>query len=114
MSKSRNHGAGYILVDNTASDWGTKEEGDLLACGGCDALLRVQDWVDHQGRFHEGHRANGAYCHRCDKPLCGSGNNNCAAKPACTQGNCHSFKMTFEEKVNANYRKEQNARMLGI
>jgi hypothetical protein len=114
MSKSRYHGAGYLLVDNSASDWGTKEESDLLVCGMCDCTIRVQDWVDHLGRFHEGHRANGAFCHRCDKPLCGSGANNCAARPPCSPGHCPSFIMTLEEKINDYYRRQQNARILGI
>jgi hypothetical protein len=106
--KSRFAAAGYILVDNRASDWGNRIESDVLVCGGCQALLRRHDTIDHQGRVHVGWANEGAWCHRCDKPLCAA----CGAVPCPPQ--CGGFEKLFFEAVEDRYRRAQNARILGI
>jgi hypothetical protein len=106
--KSRFAGAGYVLVDNSASDWGNKAESDVLVCGGCQAVLFWHDTIDHQGRIHVGWAGEGAWCHRCDKPLCTA----CGAKPCPPE--CGGFEKRFFEAVEDQCRREQNAKILGI
>ena len=106
--KSRFAGAGYILVDNRASDWGNRIESDVLVCGGCQSLLHRHDTIDHQNRIHIGWANEGAWCHRCAKPLCAA----CGAKPCPPE--CGGFEKRFFELVEDQYRREQNARILGI
>ena len=97
--KSRFAGAGYILVDNRASDWGNRIESDVLVCGGCQSLLHRHDTIDHQNRIHIGWANEGAWCHRCAKP--------CPPE-------CGGFEKRFFELVEDQYRREQNAKILGI
>ncbi|MDE2426352.1 MAG: hypothetical protein KGO96_10655 [Elusimicrobia bacterium] len=106
VPQSRFSGAGYLIVDG--------READLLVCARCSGLILVQDRVDASGGVVPGHRSDGAYCHRCDGPLCGAGLNNCAASAPCDRGSCRSFRATLEEQVDDNYRRGQNARVLGI
>jgi len=58
---SRFAGAGYLLVDNRASDWGGKIESDVLVCRKCEALLHRHDTVDYRGRVYVGWANEGAW-----------------------------------------------------
>jgi hypothetical protein len=106
--KSRFAGAGYALIDNRASDWGNVVESDVLVCGGCQAVLYRHDTIDHRGRVTAGWAADGAWCHRCDKPLCAA----CGAAPCPPE--CGGFEKRFRRLVEEQYRREQNARLFGI
>jgi hypothetical protein len=107
-NQSRHHGAGYILIDNSASDWGNKIEADIRCCGLCEKILPLHDTVDHLGRLTVGWRNEGAYCHRCDKPLC----HECGSKPCPSE--CGGFEKKFADAIEEQYRIEQNAKILGI
>lgn len=96
--KSRFNGAGYLLSDNTASDWGTKEEADILSCGHCQALIKKSDWKE-----------DGCWCSCCDQAVgvtCG------CAKRMLTRG-CENFLMKLEKAIERKYTVDQNARILG-
>ncbi len=103
------NGAGYLLADNRASDWGTKDEDDLLGCGHCQALIRKHGHFSQAlQRYLPGWVEDGGMCCVCDKPLCPS----CRDRVV-TQG-CDSFAKMFERAIEDHYRREQNARILGI
>ena|SRR5215469_5324229 len=108
--KSRFNGAGYALIDNSASDWGTKVESDVLACGKCEAVIFRHSYVDHRGIGHLGWEAQGGQsCNCCDMPICAR----CASGPPCEIG-CGGFKKKFDQQIEESYRREQNAKILGI
>lgn len=109
MIKSRYHGAGYMLVDNRASDWGNKIESDILCCCKCETTIHRHTYIDHLGLVHFGWTEKGGYCHRCDKPMCLS----CASGPECPPG-CGGFEKEFLRLVDESYHRQQNAKILGI
>ncbi len=91
-------GSGYFFNDDTCSG-GIKTEDDTLACAHCEAGLRKRDWL----------AAGGFKCHSCDQSLC----TRCAAAPP--QIKCSGpFKATIERALAEHYRREQNAKILGI
>lgn len=92
--KSVFNGAGHLFADNRASDWGGVEESDLLGCKHCQALIKAHEW-----------RAEGAFCHHCGGPICAS----CAGI-----GGCTPFEQRLEQAISDHYRRQQNARILGI
>ena len=89
-------GMGYVLADDSASG-GEKREADLLGCNHCDRLMRKSVW-----------REKGGHCLVCDRPICAG----CLARIP-THGCEHSVRR-FTAAVEENYRREQNARVLGI
>ena len=108
--RSRFHGAGYALIDNSASDWGTKIESDVLGCGKCQAVIFRHSYVDHLGIGRLGWDAHGGQrCNCCDAPICLA----CAAGPPCAP-DCGGFKKAFDRQFEDNYRQLQNAKILGI
>lgn len=94
---SRFDGAGYLISDNSASDWGTREEDDVVCCAHCQAVVRKRQWV-----------VAGGYCSNCDAPLCKT----CA--DALQQQGCQNFMRKIDEALRDHHRREQNARLLGI
>lgn len=91
------NGMGYVIADNTASDWGTKEEADLIGCAHCHGLIKKTDWQN-----------DGGFCSCCDHAVCA----HCADRML-THG-CENFKRKIDQAVEAQYRKQQNARILGL
>lgn len=96
MRHSRFNGEGYWLNDDTPSG-GKKSEDVILGCAHCQRALKKHLWL-----------INGGYCSQCDQELCVE----CATK-AVTEG-CSNFKRFVEQQVNEAYRREQNAKILGI
>jgi hypothetical protein len=96
MVKSIYHGMGYNLRDDRASDNGL-EENDLLGCTHCQRLLRKTEW-----------QAEGGFCHSCNAPVCSG----CAAR--IPKFGCTPFLRQLETQLEQKYRREQNARLLGI
>jgi hypothetical protein len=112
--KSRFHGAGYLLSDNRASDWGTKDEDDLLGCGHCGASIRRHGHTDVHG-YHPGWIEEGGMCCICDQPLCGPECNDCRAKvalPLDQGGGCNHQERQLERALHDAHRREQNAKLL--
>jgi hypothetical protein len=103
-------GAGYALIDNSASDWGNKIEADVLSCIRCQKILFRQHTIDHLGRIHLGWNDTGAWCHRCDAPLCFE----CAAPSNPCPAQCGGFRAELDRAIEANYHRTQNAKILGI
>jgi hypothetical protein len=99
---------GFILIDDRASEWGNKIESDLLVCGQFEPLQHRHDTIDHQGRVHVGRANEGAWCHCDDKSLCAA----CGAVPCPPE--CGGFEKRFMQLVEDQYRREPNAKILGI
>jgi hypothetical protein len=93
IGKSRFWGAGYRRVDNRVSG-GTLEESDVLGCLHCQALIMKAAWVEE-----------GAYCHKCDGPICSE----CDKNPDCVP-----FMKQLDQAVDAAYKEGQKARLFGI
>lgn len=89
-------GAGYVMVDNRASGGGLRED-DLLGCLHCQALIDKSKWS-----------AEGAFCHVCYGPICSF----CDERK--TTFGCEVFEKRFARAIEENYRKEQNAKILGL
>ncbi len=96
MRHSRWDGHGYWYNDDRCSG-GRKAEDDLGGCAHCQKALKKRIWLQ-----------NGGYCNQCDQELCVE----CATK-ALTEG-CANFKRQVERAVADAYRREQNARLMGI
>jgi len=96
MMRSIFNGTGYLRADDRCSG-GQLEEADLVGCKHCLTTMRKSEW-----------QADGGFCHCCDAPVCGP----CADQMP-KQG-CKPFLSELEKSINEAYRREQNARMLGI
>lgn len=95
--KSIYSGHGYFLNDDTASG-GVKSEDDLLSCSHCQAPIKKSDW-----------KLQGGMCNVCTSPLCF----NCVKRAA--KFGCEGpYVRQLEQAVNDSYRREQNAKLLGI
>lgn len=90
------NGMGYLLVDNRTSG-GRLDEADLFGCNHCDKLMRRQDW-----------REEGGFCHCCARPVC------LACAHAMDIGGCVPSMKKLEQAVEQAYRREQNAKILGL
>ena len=97
MKHSRFEGSGYLISDNRASDQGGVEEADLVGCAHCYGIVKKKDWAQ-----------SGGYCVNCDAPLCKT----CADRLGIY--GCENFKRRVDEAVDAAYRRDQNARILGL
>lgn len=89
-------GAGYISIDETAAGKGHREA-DIYCCSHCQAVIFVKAW-----------REDGGFCGRCQAPVCGP----CADRMQ-TRG-CEPFTAQVERMLEEVYRREQNAKILGI
>jgi len=89
-------GAGYICIDERASG-GKLREADIYVCTHCQAVIFVSQW-----------KLDGGFCGLCSKPICGP----CADRMQ-TKG-CEPFIKQIEQAVEDNYRRKQNARILGV
>jgi hypothetical protein len=95
--KSIFNGAGHFFNDDTASG-GKFDEDDTLACGHCDRGLLKSKWKE-----------SGGMCFVCSKPLC----RGCVDRTR--QHGCEGpATKRLEAAVNDQYRREQNAKILGI
>jgi hypothetical protein len=90
--KSTFHGMGYLLNDNRASG-GKVEEADLLGCVSCQALIDKKKW-----------QAEGCYDHQLGGPICST----------CERTGTQNFKQYLDRALQESYRREQNAKILGI
>lgn len=91
-------GAGWLFADNRCSG-GKLEEADLLGCAHCARFVKKKEW-ENNGGFK-------AWC--CDKPVC----DECAKAPPNME--CPGSQVAqIERAINDLYRREQNAKVLGI
>jgi len=91
--------AGYFFNDDRASE-GQLSEDDILGCGhfACGGrMMKRSKWKEHGGR-----------CLVCDSFLC-----SLCYERVKTFG-CEVFEREMRRAVENNYRKEQNAKILGI
>jgi hypothetical protein len=96
--KSVFNGHGYWMNDDRASG-GKLSEDDTVGCGHCHAAMTKQTYL-----------AEPVHCAHCGEKvgiMCG-----CADRLR-THG-CEVFIRTIERTLDSNYRKVQNARILGI
>lgn len=96
MVKSMLNGMGWRIADNRCSG-GVREENDLLGCSHCQKLMERKLWAD-----------DGGFCHSCDRPVCGP----CA--DLIPKHGCSTFLKTMEISLEKEYRRSQNAKVLGI
>lgn len=96
LVKSIFNGAGYLLADDRCSG-GVRDEADMLGCSHCQRLMRKREW-----------QCDGGFCHSCDAPVCSG----CADRIP-TKG-CEVFLRVLEGELEREYRRSQNARLLGI
>jgi len=85
---------GYFQAWNTPSI----READVLGCSHCAAAILKPLW-----------QVQGAYCHSCDGPICAE----CDKKPGCEKGS-HNWKRDLDRSIQDAYRREQNAKILGV
>lgn len=89
-------GHGWARIDNTESG-GQLLEDDILGCKHCQALLHGHDW-----------RADGGFCCVCDGPICNS------CRDRTRVHGCEVFQKQVDTALNDLYRREQNAKVLGV
>lgn len=94
--KSMFNGAGYVMNDNRASG-GVLREDDIISCVSCQAAIDKSKW-----------REQGAFCHALGGPIC-SFCDRC--RPL---ADLEPFEKRFARAIEENYRKEQNAKILGL
>lgn len=95
--KSIFDGSGYYFNDDRASG-GKFEEDDILGCRHCQAGIKKSHWLRNAGY---------ARCPACDGFMCDT----CYDK-AKVEG-CQVYERQVHRAVEDNYRKEQNAKVLG-
>lgn len=91
-------GHGYFLNDDRASG-GRKSEDDVILCTHCERPILKHYWQSQAG----------AFCFSCFAPIC----EDCGAKMKAS-GQCEVHERRFRQAIDDNYRREQNARILGI
>lgn len=97
MIKSIFHGAGYFFNDDRASG-GKFDEDDILACAHTGVAMKKSDWKRH-----------GGICMVCGKPI------SAAAYERAKRFGCEGpEEKRIEQVVNDLYRRQQNAKLLGI
>jgi hypothetical protein len=92
------NGEGYYRNDNRASG-GTLQEDGILSCVHGQCCIERTKW--RAGK-------TGGYCPQCDGPLCDY------HVKRMQQFGCEPFMKAFTEKLNDHYRKQQNAKIMGI
>jgi len=98
MSKSIFNGAGYFMNDDRASG-GKLDEDDIVGCWHCHKPIKKAAW-----------KAWGGVCIPCGaKPLCGP------CKDRAMRFGCEGPQLKkIEQAVNDDYRRQQNAKVIGI
>lgn len=107
MTKSLFHGMGYYKNDDRASG-GKLEEDDIIGCGhsgltaqmvhGCVPTMKKTDWKSY-----------GGMCYVCNAPLCGP------CKDRALRFGCDGPEVgRIEKAVDGFYRRQQNAKIMGI
>lgn len=104
MPKSRFNGAGYYLSDERASG-GPREEADLIGCGHCQKTM-VRGNISNPAP--DTWAVDGGWCSCCDGAVCAA----CADRML-VHG-CENFKAKVERQLDGMYRRQQNAKILGI
>lgn len=95
MPRSIFNGAGYYLSDNSASG-GQKVEDNILGCRHCQKLLRKSDLATY------------GYCRTCDSVICAH-----CHRVMLTEG-CTPFAKLVDRQLADTYRRQQNAKILGL
>ena len=97
-------GAGYSDYDARASGEG-REEYDVACCPHCQCTINWQEWRADRAI---GGGVKGGWCRKCFAPVC----------PNCTTRmlsfGCEPYIKLVEERLEANYRIQQNLKVLGI
>jgi hypothetical protein len=97
MTQSIFDQAGYFMNDDRASG-GALQEDDLLGCAHCPRPVKKAKWKNA-----------GGMCVPCGKPLC------FACFERTKEFGCEGpYEKKIIEAVNNSYRREQNAKILGV
>lgn len=94
--KSIFNGIGYYSYVGPDAPGG-RVEADFLTCRHCQQGMLKTAWQE-----------KGAMCFNCESPIC----SNCYGPT--TKFGCQVIEKTLIEQLNEHYRREQNARILGI
>ncbi len=94
--KSIFDGTGYFRNDDRPSG-GKLSEGDVLGCSHCQQAMPKAEW-----------KLNGGICFICAKPLC------LICYERTRTFGCEVFEKNIEHAVADLYRRQQNAKILGI
>jgi len=89
-------GAGYFRNDDRLSG-GTLSEADIRTCTHCQKVIKMQEW-----------REQGAFCHRCDAPIC----DQCGARAAVY--GCEPFLKKIDQYLDATTKYAQCLKMAGL
>jgi hypothetical protein len=95
------HGAGYLFSDNRAAGEGLQED-DVFACNHCQKLVLKSVIAER-----------GGMCGQCNQIICIE----CYGfllKPLDEGGGCRPFLQFLEAQLEELYRRDQNAKLLGI
>ncbi len=87
---------GHVHIDHRAGDGGVFED-DIVGCNHCQAAMHRSEW-----------RKKGGYCSCCDSPLC----NACAEETK--RSGCLPWRKFVDEQLDAQYHRDQNAKVLGL
>lgn len=94
--KTRTSGAGYYCYSGPDVPGG-RFEADFFACAHCQCGMTKPAW-----------ESAGGLCFVCDEQIC----TNCLGRIA--QHGCEGMKRKLDKAANDLYRRQQNARILGI
>lgn len=99
-------GGGFMLKDDRCSG-GALVEDDITGCGHCHGVLTKRE-RSKNGEPWKGRLLTHAHCQRCDRDIC----------PACgldtEKHGCVPHDRMIDEALSDNYRREQNAKIMGI
>lgn len=106
ITRTISHGAGYLFNDSRAAHEGV-EEADILTCPHCQRTINLQAWRKDHSKGGT-HNEMGGWCRRCEAPVC----------TACTvrmmKHGCEPFMKQVDKALEDKYRREQNAKTIGI
>jgi len=94
-------GAGYHLNDDRSSGGGQQEH-DVVCCPHCQAVMFLQDWRKERSL------GGGGWCRQCFAPVCGP------CLDIMLVSGCVPFMQKVEQALEADIRKRQNAKVIGI
>ncbi len=94
------HNAGYFRNDDRPSG-GQLAQADIQTCTHCQAVIKMQNW-----------KSDGAWCSKCEAPICGSENPECAGRTA--QFGCVPFLKQIELHAAKLMRYQHFSKIAGL
>ena len=94
-------GAGYMINHQNLTPNQGRQEADILTCPHCQRVINLQKWRD-----------DGAWCNRCNSPVCGGDNPECQMERR-TYG-CVPFLKKLEAFTQGQVSQQQFRKLAGL